>query len=107
MSKMTKFLKQTCSWEPASRDKNGNVVLNEYGEIQYEAPTIVKCRRERITKDVATSNGSILRSYSRYFIDDSVPINVDDRLDSHVVLEVEEYTNQFGKTEGYEVYVQG
>ena len=105
MSRMTKFLKQSCSFEKAKKNSNGQVQLNKFGEVLYETPTIIKCRRERIVRDVQTSTGAILRSSTRYFTDDSQIIEADDRLDGRIVLEVEEYTNQLGKVEGYESYV--
>lgn len=84
------------------RDASGEIALNKYGEAQYEAPTTLKCRRERTTKDVLTANGSVVRSASIYYTDESTVIRPDDRIDGRVVLSVEEYTNELGKTEGFE-----
>lgn len=104
MSRMTKFLKQVCLLETASRNPDGSVVLNKFGEIVYPiVPVSTSCRREKATRDVQTSNGAILKSVARYFTD--VLVQPDDRLDGHVVIEVEEYTNQLGKTEGCVSYV--
>ena len=105
MSRMTKFLKQTCTFERANRNTDGSIKLNKFGEVEYFAPVQLKCRRERIIKDVQTTNGAILKSSTRYFTDETAAINADDKLDGRVVLEVEEYTNQLGKPEGYESYV--
>lgn len=105
MSRLTKFLKQKCSWEPALRDGTGKVQLDAFGEVQYGPAKILKCRREKTIQDVQTNTGAILRSSTRYFTDESAEINADDRLDGKVVLTVNEYTNQLGKTEGYESYV--
>lgn len=105
MSRMTKFLKQTCQLERAVRKADGSVVLDKFGEVQYSAPVTLKCRRERVVKDVQTNTGAILRSATRYFTDEKQTIQADDRLDGRVVLEVEEYTNQLGLTEGFESYV--
>ena len=102
MGRMTKFLKQTCTFEAAVRDASGEIALNKYGEAQYEAPTTLKCRRERTTKDVLTANGSVVRSASIYYTDESTVIRPDDRIDGRVVPSVEEYTNELGKTEGFE-----
>ena len=102
MGRMTKFLKQTCTFEAAVRDASGEIALNKYGEAQYEAPTTLRCRRERTTKDVLTANGSVVRSASIYYTDESTVIRPDDRIDGRVVLSVEEYTNELGKTEGFE-----
>lgn len=84
------------------RDASGEIALNKYGEAKYEAPITLKCRRERTTKDVLTANGSVVRSASIYYTDESTVIRPDDRIDGRVVLSVEEYTNELGKTEGFE-----
>ncbi|MGN1230069.1 MAG: hypothetical protein ACI4T5_10520 [Prevotella sp.] len=102
---MTKFLKQKCVFERAKRSEDGSVQLDQFGEVIYEPPVTLKCRRERVIKDVQTNTGAILRSSTRYFTDESQPIDADDRFDGKTILEVEEYTNQLGKTEGYESYV--
>ena len=67
---MTKFLKQTCTFEAAVRDASGEIALNRYGEAEYLAPITLKCRRERTTKDVLTANGSVVRSASIYYTDE-------------------------------------
>lgn len=105
MSRMTKFLKQTCSFERVQRDDAGAAVLDMYGEPQYESPIQIRCRREKLVKDVQTSTGAVLRSTTRYFVDESQSIEVDDRFDGKAILSVEEYINQLGTTEGYECYV--
>lgn len=105
MSRLTKFLKQTCSHESAQRTSNGKTKLSTYGDVLYHRPRTLKCRREKIVTDIQTSSGAILKTSSRYFLDDKVEIFADDRLDGHVVLDVREYTNQLGKCEGYECYV--
>ena len=102
MSRMTKFLKQTCTFEAAVRDASGEIALNRYGEAEYEAPITLTCRRERTTKDVLTANGSVVRSASIYYTDESQVIRPDDKIDGRVVLGVEEYTNELGLTEGFE-----
>lgn len=105
MSRLTKFLRQSCVWEPAVRDAQGVVQLDDFGEVLYEPARPLRCRREKTIKDVQTNTGAILRSSTRYFTDETAEINADDRLDGHAVLVVEEYTNQLGRTEGYESYV--
>lgn len=105
MSRITKFLKQTCSYEAALRDDLGKVQLDAFGEVLYAPARVLRCRREKTVQDVQTNTGAVLRSSTRYFTDESVEINADDRLDGKTVLTVEEYTNQLGKTEGYESYV--
>lgn len=105
MSRLSKFLKQQCVWEPALRDDTGKVRLDSFGEVLYGPGTSLRCRREKTIQDVQTNTGAILRSSTRYFTDESVEINAEDRLDGKVVLTVEEYTNQLGNVEGYESYV--
>lgn len=105
MSRLTKFLKQTCTFEAAVRDSFSQTVLNDYGDIQYGSEKNLKCRREKFVRDMQTANGAIIKTSSRYFLDDSVAIRADDRLDGHVILSCEEYIDQFGVCIGYEVYV--
>ena len=105
MSRMTKFLNQTCIFERAKRNDEGVALLDKFGQPQYEAPVRIKCRREKVIKDVQVNTGAILRSSTRYFTDESQCIEADDRFDGKTVLQVEEYTNQLGKTEGFESYV--
>ena len=102
MSRMTKFLKQTCVFEAALRDSFGKPILDKFGEPSYAAPIKLKCRRERNTKDVLTTTGSIKRSDTVLYTDESHEIQTDDKLDGRVVLVVAEYTNEAGKVEGYE-----
>lgn len=104
MSRMTKFLRQICQLEHYA-EVNGVPKLNDFGEIQYEAPVTVRCRHEMSHKDVQTTNGSVVRSTSRYFVDDSQLIRADDRIDGKVVVSVQSYINGLGQSEGYEVYV--
>lgn len=105
MSRMTKYLKQTCMYEQCKRNINGGVLLDKYGEPQYEVPVQIKCRRESIVQDVQTNTGAILKSSTRYFVDDKYSIQSNDKFDGKCILKVAEYTNQFGKAEGFECYV--
>lgn len=104
MSRMTKFLKQSCQLEKYLLE-NGQPKLNAFGELQYQTPVTLKCRHEMSHKDIQTSNGSIVRSTSVYYLDESVPIMADYKLDGHVVISAISYVNALGKIEGYEVYV--
>lgn len=104
MSTMTKFLKQVCSFEAAQRDEE-LTVLSEHGDILYEAPKELKCRREKYVRDMQTVNGAIVKTSSRYFLDEGTEVQVDDRLDGHVILACEEYIDQLGRCVGYEAYV--
>ena len=105
MSRMTKYLKQKCTYEKAKRDENGNILHDKFGDPQYGAPEIIKCRREETIQDVQTSTGAILKSSTRYFTDDKQSIKAGDKLDGKSVLKAQEYINQFGSAEGFESYV--
>ena len=105
MSRVTKYLRQKCTYEKAQRDAQNQVVHDKYGEPQYEAPVVIKCRREQFVQDVQTATGSILKSSTRYITDGLHNIQTADKLDGMYVLKVQEYVNQFGKVEGYESYV--
>lgn len=102
MSRMTKFLKQTCIFEAVVRDKSGKPTMNKYGELAYEFPVTLKCRRERATKDVLSANGAVIRSETIYYTDENQLIRTDDKLDGNVVVAVSEYINEKGAVEGYE-----
>ena len=104
MSRITKYLKQKCTYEQQKRDENGNAVLDKYGEPSYKAPVVLKCRREILIRDVLTNNGSVQKSSTRYFLENTHEIKANDKLDGKPVLEVREYVNQFGKPEGFECY---
>lgn len=105
MSRMTKFLKQKCQVENALRNADGTTQLSEYGDVLYGAAHEAKCRREKYVRAIQTNNGAILTASTRYFLDESAPVDADDRIDGRVVLTAEEYINQHGVCEGYEVYV--
>lgn len=105
MSRMTKFLKQKCQVAPYSVDDEGVIEHNRFGEIIYKNPIECKCRRERIVKNIQTENGSLLRATACYFLDESLEILADYLIDGNVVITAEEYINEHGKVEGYEVYV--
>ena len=105
MSRMTKFLKQTCTFEKAQRDNSGKTLLSNYGDILYNAPVTLPCRREKYVVDLRESNGAILKAQTRYFLDEAVEVQADDRIDGNVILNCEEYIDQFGVCIGYEVYV--
>lgn len=104
MSRITKYLKQKCTYEKLVRDSKGNAVLDKYGEPSYEAPITIKCRRETLIHDVLTNTGSILKSSTRYFTDVEPDIQANDKLDGKPVLKVQEYINQYGVAEGFESY---
>ena len=105
MSRMTKYLKQTCQIEPYKQDAEGQPEHNRFGELIYKPAVTCKCRRESVLKDVRTENGSFLKSNARYFFDETTDIKINYKIDGSVVLSVEEYTNERGECEGFEVHV--
>lgn len=105
MSRMSKYLKQKCTYEKLKRNDAGVALLDKFGEPQYESLREIKCRRETTIQDVQTNTGAILKSSTRYFTDDSQSIQANDKLDGKVVLKVQGYINQFGVAEGFESYV--
>ena len=105
MSRMSKHLKQKCTYEQMKLSKDGEPLLDKYGDPLYESSIIVKCRRETTIQDVQTSTGAILKSTTRYFTDDKQTIHAGDKLDGKTVIKVQEYINQFGSAEGFESYV--
>ena len=42
MSRMSKFLKQTCVLEKALKNPNGSTKLDKFGEIMYDSPQTIK-----------------------------------------------------------------
>lgn len=105
MSRVTKYLRQKCSYEKLKRDNNGNAVLDKFGDPQYESPETIKCRRELTIEEIQTSTGATLKSSERFFTDGKHTIQANDKLNGKPVLKVQEYINQFGVAEGYESYV--
>lgn len=105
MSRMTKYLKQKCTYEKLKRNQAGKVLLDKFGEPQHEAPIVLKCRFETSTQEVQTNTGAVLTSIARYFTDDKHIIQVGDKLGGRSVVKVQEYINQFGVAEGFESYV--
>ena len=105
MSRMTKFLRQTCYIQPYELDPSGAPKLNDFGEIQYQKPIKCRCRKESSYQDVQTGNGHIVKAVTRYYLDESLKIRADYLIDDRAILTVNEYVNAQGLTEGYEVYV--
>ena len=105
MSRMTKFLNQTCVVEPYKVDAQGNAVLNMFGELQYAEGVSCRCRHEISFQNVQVANGSVVKSTARYFLDEKQEIKTDYRIDGRAVVSVSSYVNAFGGLEGYEVYV--
>ncbi len=106
MSRITKFLRQECNFEVAKVKDNGLIETNSFGETIYEPIVVTKCRREYATKEVQSINGTVLKSSTIYFTDETAPVKVDDRIDGRVVLMVEGMTNLDGFIIGWESYVE-
>lgn len=98
MSRMLKFLKQTCEVETVQL-VDGKPSMNMYGELVYSAAQTIACRREKYAHDVETPTGAVVKSSTEYYTVFEIGIN--DKLDGKVVLSVEEYTNELGLTEGF------
>ena len=105
MSRMTKYLQQTCEVTPYLVNNNGKPVLNQFGETEYGNPVTCKCRHEIVVKDIQTLNGQLITSTSRYFLDESYPLFAGYLLDGEPIINIETYINEMGRIEGYEAYV--
>lgn len=105
MSRLSKFLRQTCRLEVAKVDSKSLPVLNDYGEYIYKPAKHIRCRKELLAKTVQTAEGELVTSTTRYYIDSTESIKVNDRLDGHVVVSVASFINEAGANEGFECYV--
>lgn len=105
MSRMTKFLNQKCAVSPYQLDEQGEPQVNQFGELEYLPSVMCKCRHEISFQDIQVSNGSVVKSTARYFLDDTQEVKADYLIDGRAVLSVISYVNALGKVEGYEVYV--
>lgn len=105
MGRMTKYLHQTCSIETAVRDSSDQVVSDLYGASTFNKALTVRCRREHITKDVLTANGSVVKSATRYYLDESVNVRIGDKIDGLPVYQVSDFIDERGISEGVECYV--
>lgn len=105
MSRMSKYLKQKCTYERLKLDEDGKTLLDKFGEPQYEAPKVINCRFEKTIQEVQTNTGAVLSSSIRFFTDNKQTIQAGDKLGGRPVIKVQEYINQFGIAEGFESYV--
>ncbi len=106
MSRLTKYLKQFATYQRVQRDEfTGDPVLDQYGKPLYDESVDIKCRKQQVSDDVQTSNGSIVRSSSQYYLDLDTTVTIEDLLDGRVVLQVEDYVGATGRHEGYFVRV--
>lgn len=105
MSRMTKYLAQTAQHERVKLDENGSVQLDAYGKPLYEDVVTIKCRKEPAKSNSFSSLGQFVDHTTTYYVDESVKISVQDKLDGQLVLQVYEYRDGAGALVGYEVYV--
>lgn len=105
MSRMSKFLRQTCRYEAARTNSKGESVLNEYGEYLYKPAVVLKCRKELLSKTVQTAEGELVTSTTRYYLDSTREVKVNDRLDGRAIVSVANFINERGINEGFECYV--
>lgn len=98
MSRLSKYLNQKAEYHKA----NG---LDLYGEPQFHQAVEVSCRRERIVKDIKTTDGSLIKSFCTYYTDENAFLNVGDKLDGQSIIAVEDYIGSLGELEGSVSYV--
>lgn len=105
ISPIEKYLHQKCKLSVAKRDKGGNILLDKFGAPTYSVAKVVKCRKAKGTRSVATSTGFILQNTTVYITAIDASISVDDLIDDNVVVAVEEYVDALGRVIGYKSYV--
>ncbi|MDP4143184.1 MAG: hypothetical protein Q8936_01700 [Bacillota bacterium] len=89
------YLNQDTVWEYVTD-------TNEYNE-KITATDNINCRKEEGFKLVRDKTGTQVTSSAMYLTMDKV--NVDDKLDSRLVIAINNLTGLDGEIEGYEVYV--
>lgn len=105
MSRMSVYLRQTATYEAVKYDEQGKPVLDAYGNPTYEAAVTVKCRKEKYHAKAATGYGQFVNYSSTYYLDEKIKPKVDDKLDGHLIQDVNEYVDGIGVLVGYEVTV--
>ena len=105
MSRMTKYLKQKAVVEVMKVDEHDKPILDMYGDPSYHVPVTIPCRRERVLQDIQTTTGSIVRSSTTYYTDETISVKVGDKFDGKPVIDFEEYVDGRGIIEGYRVIV--
>lgn len=104
MSRMTKYLKQRALVQHISRDSNGDPILDDYGDsIPESTAKYYKCRRVRSTKDVLAQGGAVITNTTTYYFDNSLKLEIGDLVDGKPILTIQDYVNERGISEGYEV----
>jgi hypothetical protein len=93
------LLNQKAIFQPAQRDENGNVVMNNRGEIQYEHETDIPCRRESCMKEVLLPDKQIVRITDTFYTE--VEVKDGDILEGKRAQYVESWVDGDGQTIGY------
>lgn len=101
MSRMTGFLKQKAIYSAVIQGK-----LDLYGNSVFQDSVVVKCRRERVSKQVQTLSGSLQVMSTVYYVDNTVRVSIGDKLDDRQVIDFSEYIDGSGLVVGYEVMVE-
>lgn len=105
MSRMTKYLHQRCVLEKLVRNEQGEPLLDKYGEKTYQEPQELKCRRQRESRTVSTSDGLLLSIGMSYHIDEKVEPGVGDKIDGVEIAEISDYIDGRGVCYGYRCYM--
>lgn len=105
MSRLTKFLRQTCSVEKLKVNEDGSAVFDKYGNPEYEEAVTTRCRMEPSSELVQDSTGHMVRSTATYYVDNSVTLSVGDRINGKPIIKVDAYVVACGATIGWEAYV--
>lgn len=82
--------------------------VDKYGDITYNNPVLVSCRREPCTKMIQDVNGKLYQTTHMYFIDaisGIVPEPWKNKFDGRVVMQVQGLVTIGGVVTGYEVIV--
>lgn len=88
-----------------ARSANNEPIIDLYGNIQYEDPVIVKCRKRRNFQEILTAGGTAIRSAITYTLDNTYNIEVGDLLDGKPIIDFYEYVNENGIREGFKAVV--
>lgn len=105
MGRMSRYLCQTAQYESVVLLEDGSTKLDDYGKPFYEQPVTIKCRHEPSKVNYASSLGQFVNYTSTYYVDETVKVKVQDKLDGQIVLQVYEYRDGAGSLVGYEVHV--
>lgn len=95
---MINYLNQVAVHKRAYR-VNGEAVYDSYGNYSFDVTQNVKARIEAEQHQVINHLGELVTCGTKYYV--AVPIKVNDLLDNHPVVAVEQYVNFSGSTVGY------